>query len=449
MMTWIQLALVVAPTLTAAPLPVAGSTVLAKGSGDLLAIRVGRAETVANGTLENAVILVENGRISTIGEDLVVARGIPVLDRPDWVALPGLVNAYSRLGLTGRGGADSKPHVTSEKEVYVHDPVYQDLAETGVTTLGLYPPGTGIPGQAIVIHPADEEPETLADLLVAETAYLKILFRSNPRSKKLIRDGFEEVDEYHEKEKKAREKYEKEKEKAEKKKKKSKKKDDDEDEKKDDDDKDKSLKGDDEDKEDEDELGPFVPPEPDEDVVPFMHLREKTLRALVGIRGAGDYLHLLDAIGDEDFEWDLRIPVTRELDLFHIADQLGEREVRVVMEPELSVHPGTLRQRNLPAELVEAGVKLVLVPREDSLESFEQWRFDAGVLVGSGLDPDLALRAMTLEPACALGLDEELGSLEAGKLANLIFVTGDPFEPSTRLAAVMLEGRFIHGEVNQ
>ena len=55
---------------------------------------------------------------------------------------------------------------------------------------------------------------------------------------------------------------------------------------------------------------------------------------------------------------------------------------------------------------------------------------------------------MTLEPAELIGLGERLGSIEKGKDANLIFMSGDPFEPSSRLEAVMLEGEFIHGEVN-
>lgn len=428
--------------LAAAPLvPVPGPAV-----GDLLAVRVGRAETVSDGPLENAVILIENGVISMVGEDLLVERGIPVLDRPDWVALPGLVNCYSRLGLSGRGGADSTPQVTPEKELYVHSRMFEDLAETGVTTLALYPPGTGIPGQSIVVHPTDREPQGIDDVLVSRGAYLKIYFRASSRSKKQIRDGFEDVDEYLEKEAKAREKYEKEKEKAEKAKKKKK------------DDKDEGDEKDEEEQEDdarlavaeddEEELGPYVPPEPDPEVVPFMQLRDGELRALIGISGAADYLHLLDAIGDEEFDWDLRIPVTRELDIYEVADRLGERGLRVVMEPELSLHPGTLRQRNLPAELARAGAALVLIPRTDSLESFESWLRDTGLAVGAGLDRDVALRAMTLEPAGLLGLGERLGSIEAGKDANLIFTTGDPLEPSSRVVAVMLEGRMIH-EVSQ
>ena len=112
--------------------------------GDLLAIRVGRAETIANGTLEHAVILVENGKIAAVGEDLAVERGIPILDRPDWVVMPGLVNAYSRMGLEGSSGSDSTPHITAAPEIYPHDLIYGDLLDAGVTTLALYPPGFSV-----------------------------------------------------------------------------------------------------------------------------------------------------------------------------------------------------------------------------------------------------------------------------------------------------------------
>ena len=53
---------------------------------------------------------------------------------------------------------------------------------------------------------------------------------------------------------------------------------------------------------------------------------------------------------------------------------------------------------------------------------------------------------MTLEPAEILGQAERVGSISEGKDANLLIYSGDPFEPTSRLVAVMLEGRFITGE---
>jgi imidazolonepropionase-like amidohydrolase len=106
-----------------------------------------------------------------------------------------------------------------------------------------------------------------------------------------------------------------------------------------------------------------------------------------------------------------------------------------------------MRQRNLPAELVKAGAKLVLIPRNDDLDSFESWLRDVGEIVATGLDRDVALRAVTLEPATLLGLEERLGSLDEGKDANLILLNGDPLEVGTKIEAVMLDGRFVYGEV--
>ncbi len=400
---------------------------------DLVAIRVGRAETVSGGPLEHAVILVEDGKIATIGEDLVVERGIRVIDKPDWVVMPGLVNAYSRLGLSGRGSSKSTPHLTAEKELYPHHPVYDEVLETGITTLALYPAGTGVPGQAMVVRPTGD---TCDEMTVADSSYLFVYFRSNARSKKLLRDGFAKVDKYDEEEKKAREKYDKEVEKAEKakKKKSSKSKKDDEEEE--------------EDEEEAEELGPYVPPVPDPDVVPFQQLRSGELSALVGISSAGDYLHLLEAIDEEEFQWSLRVPVSRELNLYEVAEELGEKEVNLVMEPQVSLHPGTMRQRNLPAELTRAGAKLVFIPRNDNTRDYKDWLSHVGEVVAAGLDREIALRALTLGPAELIGLGDRIGSLEAGKDANMIFLSGDPLEAGTRIEAVMLEGRIVHGEVD-
>jgi len=249
----------------------------------------------------------------------------------------------------------------------------------------------------------------------------------------MISGGFEKADKYIEKEQKALEKWEKAKEKADKKKKDKKK--DKDDEKKSDDAKDEGP-------------GPYVAPEMDPEAQAFQQLRDKELAALIAISSSGDYLHLLDAIDDEEFNWDLRLLVTRESNLFHMAGEIGKRECRVVMEPTLSLHPNTMRQRNLPHEMAKAGAKLVLVPRSDNLSDQEDWLEDTGALIGAGLPADVALRAMTLEPAEVLGLGDRLGSISAGKDANLILFMGDPFEASTKVEAVMLEGKIVFGEMN-
>jgi len=403
---------------------------VATAGGDLLAIRVGRAETVSQGTIEHAVILVENGKIVTIGQDLPIDRGIPTLDRPDWTVMPGLVNAYSRFGLTAQGGAGSTPQMLASAELYPRDAIFEDLLEFGFTTLGLYPPGNGIPGQAVAIRPTGD---TVEKLIVRDNAYLKIRMASNAGAKKMLRDGFADVDKFDEKEAKNLEKWEKAKEKADKKKKKSKKDDDEKDEKKDD---------------DEEEVGEYEPEVPEDKTVPFIKLRAGELSALISIRTASDYIHLIDAIDEEEFSWSLRIPLRDDIDIYEVTERIGELEKTVLVEPRLTLHPGTRRSRNLPLELSNAGAKLAFIPLRDSIRGHKDWRVDVARLISAGFDREMALRAMTLEPANLLGLGDQLGSLDAGKDANMIFLTGDPFEGTSRVEAVMLEGQVVFGDLN-
>lgn len=440
---------------------------------NLLAIRVGKAETIAKGTIEHAVILIENGKIVTIGEDLPIERGIPVLDRPDWVVMPGLVDAYSRIGLDSEGGDDMAAEVKASAEIYPQADDFQEIVKYGVTTLGLYPAGNGIPGQACAIRPLGKTKE---EMLLADGCYLKMISRASPSAKKLFQDGFKKADEYAEKEKKAREKFDKDK-----KGKKDEKKEEKKEEPKTSANAPKQAdvgvselhaRGDDgasapqlaqeptaaleDPKPDEKKDDGFVPPEPEPKAKPWVDLRSGKLRGLVSVNSAAEYVHFLDAIGKETFSWDLRLVVQRESDIFYVLDKkcydleydgIGDKKCRVVMEPVLSVTPGTMRNRNLALELSKAGAKIVFIPRNDTLMDAKVWLSNVGEMVAANLDRSVALRAVTLEPAELLGVEKRVGSLEKGKDANLIFFNGDPLEPTSKLQAVMLDGRFVHGEV--
>jgi hypothetical protein len=181
--------LLAASPLLAAPSPSAPASP-ARG---LTAIRVGRAETIADGTIENAVLLVDGSKIALVGEDLPIERGIPVIDRPDWVVMPGIVNAYSRFGLDSSGSSKSTPGQQASTELHADPELYERVLRHGVTTLGLYPAGSGIPGLAVAVKPVGESAQAMT---IADDVYLKIVLRSNKGSKKMLRDGFEAADKF-------------------------------------------------------------------------------------------------------------------------------------------------------------------------------------------------------------------------------------------------------------
>ena len=395
-------------------------------AGDLFAIKVERAETVSHGTIEHAVILVEDGKIVMIGEDLAVESGIPIMDKdPGWVATPALVNCYSRMGLSSRGPSGLNPQRRVSGELYTGG-VSSGISEAGVGTLGLYPAGTGIPGRAVAVRTWGPS----SARVLRDDVYVKAMMRSDSTSKKTLRKGFEEADEYLEKEAKNREKWEKAREKLEK-------------EAKDKDDKEKA------DKAKEELEKPYTPLVPNPAAEAFMALRSGELTALVGINKASDYLHFLDALGEEEIQWALQVPIARESDLYFVKGEDSLTDRHVVMTPVLSVPPGTLRSRSMAAEFVAVGAKVTFVPRSDSTTAHESWLRDVGELVRVGLDADAALSAMTLHGAEVLRVEDRVGSLEKGKDANILFFDGDPFAATTNLEAVLLEGDFITDEVER
>jgi imidazolonepropionase-like amidohydrolase len=61
-----------------------------------------------------------------------------------------------------------------------------------------------------------------------------------------------------------------------------------------------------------------------------------------------------------------------------------------------------------------------------------------------GMDPEAALRALTLGPARMFGLESRIGSLERGKDADLVVFSGSPFEPTSQVLLVICNGRIVH-----
>ncbi len=74
---------------------------------------------------------------------------------------------------------------------------------------------------------------------------------------------------------------------------------------------------------------------------------------------------------------------------------------------------------------------------------------ELALLVDAGFTPAEVLRAATLNPALFLGLSDSLGTIEVGKIANLVVLEADPLQDihnTRRIAAVILEGRFLDRE---
>ena len=86
----------------------------------------------------------------------------------------------------------------------------------------------------------------------------------------------------------------------------------------------------------------------------------------------------------------------------------------------------------------KAGVKVAL--RTNEAENVRNLPFNAGFAATYGMGKEEALKAVTIVPAEIFGVADKVGSIEAGKKANLFVSTGDPFEPATEIKYLFIEG---------
>src|SRR5439155_14593670 len=92
-----------------------------------------------------------------------------------------------------------------------------------------------------------------------------------------------------------------------------------------------------------------------------------------------------------------------------------------------------------PADLVKAGVTIAIaVPSETNAR---QLPYHAAEAVGWGLPRDAALKALTINAAEIFGVADRVGSIEAGRIGNLIVAKGDPLEIRTPVTHVLIAGR--------
>jgi imidazolonepropionase-like amidohydrolase len=124
-----------------------------------------------------------------------------------------------------------------------------------------------------------------------------------------------------------------------------------------------------------------------------------------------------------------------------VASELAAAKVPVIVDP-LANLPATFESRHARSDnaalLAAAGVEVAIATRRSHNAS--SLRFNLGNAVRAGLSPELALRGATLVPARIFGVERDHGTLEPGKVADLVVWTGDPFEPSAHAASVMIRG---------
>jgi len=95
-----------------------------------------------------------------------------------------------------------------------------------------------------------------------------------------------------------------------------------------------------------------------------------------------------------------------------------------------------------PSKMQQAGIRFCISTGDQGAE-VRDLPYQAGLAGAYGLSPDEALKSVTLYPAQILGVADKLGSIETGKMANVVVTDGDLLDPRTNIKYLFINGRLL------
>ncbi|MGB8951662.1 MAG: amidohydrolase family protein [Candidatus Aminicenantales bacterium] len=386
---------------------------------DQIAIQGGTVYTMAGEPLENGVVLIQDGKIQKVGKNLSIPKDYTVVDATGFVVMPGLVSSRSHVGIGSNwrrqrhideSSKSVVPALEVKHAVEPQSPTFSFARELGVTTT-LVTPGDRnvIGGQGAVLKTRG----IVVDKMIARDKAVMMmgLGSSSKREGKmpstrmgvaaLLRETLVKAQEYRAK----LDAYEKEK------------------------------KGD--------------PPKKDLDMEALLPVLRGTMPVMIHAERMDDILTAL-RITDE---FGLKVILDGATDAYKVIDEIQKRGIPVVLE-NLFRGIGAIEDQgfiqNQPALLSKAGIRVAFrsnlnvgwntpgagSPGGDLLEV-------AAFAVKNGMDEEAALRAVTIDAARIIGMDKHVGSLEAGKDADILILRGHPLGTTSIPEAVLIEGKLV------
>ncbi|PEN13945.1 amidohydrolase [Longibacter salinarum] len=149
----------------------------------------------------------------------------------------------------------------------------------------------------------------------------------------------------------------------------------------------------------------------------------------------------------EEFGFELVIDGGAESYL--VKDKIKAEDVPVIVHPPMmrTYGAGENAAFTTPGELHEAGIPIAFQSGYEAyVPKTRVALFEAAVAVANGLPREAGLRALTIDAAELLGLSDQIGSIEEGKHADLVLYSGDPFEYTTQVCTVIIDGRVASSE---
>ncbi|HKL13324.1 MAG TPA: amidohydrolase [Halanaerobiales bacterium] len=387
----------------------------------MILIKDAQILSMADNDYQKGSILIKEGKIVKISENIEIKDDYEVVDAKGKIVMPGVIDAHTHLGIDEDGvgweGQDYNemtdpitPQMRAIDAVNPEDFGIKEALENGVTTI-MTGPGSAnvVGGESIVIK---TKGKTIDEMVLKNPAGIKAAFGENPKRvyneqnklpttrmgiAAIMRENLMKAEDYLAKKEKAQ-------------------------------------------KEDE----PF---DRDIKMESMIRIIKKELPLKLHAHRADDIMTAIRVAK----EFDINMTLEHCTEGHKVADEIAEANIPAVVGPSMTgrvkVELSDLSFKTAGV-LAKAGVKVALMSDHPVIPT-KNAPIYAALAAKAGLDKDEALKAITINPAEILGVDDRVGSIEEGKDADLIIFTGHPLDISSEINKVLINGEIVKVEKDE
>lgn len=385
-------------------------------SAQQLAVRGETVYTMAGQVIRDGVVLTRDGKIEQVGpaSEVRIPSGYKLLRAR--VVTPGLIDAHSVVGLSGylnqphdqmqlELSASVQPELRATDAYNARERLIDWLRSFGVTTVHTgHAPGALISGQTMIVKTFGDEVD---DAVIVPSAMVAATLGTDgmaaagkspgTRAKQIsmLRSEFLKAKEYDAKQAAAKE---------------------------------------------------DAKPARDLRVEVLVRVLKREIPLLVNAQRAQDIISALRLAK----EFNLRIILDGAAESYLVVDAIKAANVPVIIHPTMYRAGGETENLSMEtaATLRKAGIQVALQSGyETYVPKTRVVLFEAAVAAANGLTLEEALATVTIDAARILGVNNRVGSLEKGKDADLALFDGDPFEYTSHVIGVIINGKIVSEEI--
>ncbi len=388
-------------TMAALPLPL-------RAQGDAILVRGGTIHTAAGAPINNGSVLIQAGKIVSVGTNVSAPAGARIIDATGKTVIPGMIDNHSHIGAKSTDLNDS-PMLIGPQHRFLdaldwNDPDFQDAVEGGVTTI-VTGPGSGenVSGMAVVIKTFGTD---YTKRMLLEKGGMKFAMGPKGRTRypatamgvaANLRQYLIKTQEYMA----AQKKWE-----------------------------DDGKKGN--------------PPARDLGYEAMADVLTHKTYVRAHVHGATDVMTLLRL--KDEFGFDLTLHHSTEA--YKVAQEVAKRGVTAVVLPlgdRIGLSDDAMAG---PYQLWKAGVKIAM--HTDAPVISQKWlRLCAALAMRYGIPDEEALKMVTANAAEIARVSDHVGTIAAGKDADLVIFNGPWYEPKSRIDFVIGDGQVIYDRAKE